>query len=65
MICLASVGALSLARMAMQALQTWLSGGREHQRPVQQQRNDEGSDAVGLHVRREAQEAANQPEQPV
>ena len=63
-ICLASVGALSLARMAAQMLQAWCSGGRGYQQPVQQQGGVGDNDADDPHARREVQEVTTQPEQP-
>ncbi|CAK9080671.1 unnamed protein product [Durusdinium trenchii] len=65
MICLASVGALSLARMTLQTVQTWCSRRRGHQQPVQRQGEDEEEDdADGPHVRRGLQEDTSQHEEP-
>eukprot|EP00913_Durusdinium_trenchii_P014129 g13262.t1 len=62
MICLASVGALSLARMTLQAVQTWCSRRRGHRQPVQ--RREEEEDADDPHVRRGVQESTDQQEEP-
>ena len=65
MMCLASIGALSLARMAANALRTWCHGRRIYEGPIENEQ-DEARDAraAGPRVRSAVHGGETQPEQP-
>ena len=46
MICLASIGALSLARMAIGAMKTWWHGRRSHGQPIEENESEEDENVV-------------------
>ncbi|CAK9007507.1 unnamed protein product, partial [Durusdinium trenchii] len=65
MLCLALIGALSLARLAMDGLRAWLNGRRAHEEIIEEKQDErERGQAGEPRVRNEEETMAPQPSEP-
>ena len=65
MLCLAMIGALSLARLAMDGMRAWLNGRRTHEEIIEKKQNEREHDQAGEpHVRNEEEVLTPQPSEP-